>query len=104
MQSPENYNGRPTLANIILQASAAKTATGTGSEITLDGYEAIVFQCELTAAATDAGDTLDVFVQTTIDGTTWLDAVHFTQMLGNGDAKAGAVELVEKLRTEVRVL
>lgn len=26
-----------------------------------------------------------------------------TQMLGNGDAKAGAVELVEKLRTEVRV-
>lgn len=27
-----------------------------------------------------------------------------TQMLGNGDAKAGAVELVEKLKTEVRVL
>ena len=27
-----------------------------------------------------------------------------TQMLGNGDAKAGAVELIEKLRTEVRVI
>jgi len=27
-----------------------------------------------------------------------------TQMLGNGDAKAGAVELVEKLKTEVRIL
>ena len=27
-----------------------------------------------------------------------------TQMLGNGDAKAGAAELVEKLRSEVRVL
>ena len=27
-----------------------------------------------------------------------------TQLLGNGDAKAGAVELVEKLKTEVRVL
>lgn len=27
-----------------------------------------------------------------------------TQMLGNGDARAGAVELVEKLRTEARVL
>jgi len=27
-----------------------------------------------------------------------------TQMLGNGDAKAGAVELGEKLRTEVRVI
>ncbi len=27
-----------------------------------------------------------------------------TQMLGNGDAKAGAVELVEKLKTEARIL
>ncbi len=27
-----------------------------------------------------------------------------TQMLGNGDTKAGAVELVEKLKTEVRVI
>lgn len=27
-----------------------------------------------------------------------------TKMLGNGDAKAGAVELVEKLKTEVRVI
>jgi len=27
-----------------------------------------------------------------------------TQMLGNGDAKAGAVDLVEKLKTEVRVI
>ena len=27
-----------------------------------------------------------------------------TQMLGNGDAKTGAVELVEKLKTEVRVI
>lgn len=27
-----------------------------------------------------------------------------TQMLGNGDAKAGAVELVEKLKTEVRAI
>lgn len=27
-----------------------------------------------------------------------------TQMLGNGDAKAGAMELVEKLRSEVRVI
>jgi electron transfer flavoprotein alpha/beta subunit len=27
-----------------------------------------------------------------------------TQMLGNGDAKAGAVELVEKLKSDIRVL
>ena len=27
-----------------------------------------------------------------------------TQMLGNGDVKAGAVELVEKLKTDIRVI
>jgi hypothetical protein len=27
-----------------------------------------------------------------------------TQMLGDGDAKKGAAELVEKLKTEVRVI
>ena len=27
-----------------------------------------------------------------------------TQMLGNGNAKAGAVELIEKLKNEVRVI
>lgn len=87
MQSPENYNGRPIVPNLVLQASAAQTATGTGAAVVLDGFEAIVFQLDVTAAATDAGDTLDVYVQTTIDGTNWLDAVHFTQVLGNGSAK-----------------
>ncbi len=87
MRSPESYPGRCIVENIVLLASAAQTATGTGDAVVLDGFEALVFQCELTAAATDVGDTLDVFVQTTIDGTTWLDVVHFTQMLGNGGAK-----------------
>jgi hypothetical protein len=27
-----------------------------------------------------------------------------TQLLGNGDAKAGAVELIEKLRNEARAI
>lgn len=87
MQSPDSYPGRPTAEKQILLAAGARTATGTGDAIVLDGYEVLVFQCDLTAAATDVGDTLDVFVQTTVDGTNWLDAVHFTQMLGNGGAK-----------------
>jgi len=41
----------------------------------------------VTAAATDVGDLLDVYVQTKIDGTNWLDVQHFTQVLGNGGAK-----------------
>lgn len=87
MQSPQSFQGRPTVENIVLLASGAQTATGTGTAITLDGFEVLTVQCELTAAATEANDTLDVFLQTTVDGSTWLDAIHFTQMLGNGGAK-----------------
>lgn len=48
------------------------------------------FELDVTAAATLAGDTLDVKVQTLLDGpngATWTDAVHFTQILGNGGVK-----------------
>lgn len=48
---------------------------------------AIGFVLDLTAAATDAGDTLDVKIQTRLDGTNWVDVVSFTQCLGNGGAK-----------------
>ncbi len=47
---------------------------------------AIIFQLGVTAAATDAADTLDVVVQTKIDGTNWVDVCWFTQVLGNGGA------------------
>ena len=45
------------------------------------------FQLDVTAAATDAGDTLDVYIQHTMDGTNYDDFIHFTQVLGNGGAK-----------------
>lgn len=41
---------------------------------------------DVTAAATDAIDTLDVFVDTLL-GDVWVNAAHFTQLLGNGGAK-----------------
>lgn len=51
-------------------------------------YFAAEFDLNVTAAATDVGDTLDVYVDTTMDGAaTWLNVVHFTQCLGNGGAK-----------------
>lgn len=71
-----------------LHDSAARTATGTGSATTIkDAGAGIAFQLDLTAAATDSGDTLNVYVQTTLDGTNWIDVVAFTQCLGNGGAK-----------------
>lgn len=88
MRGASQYCGRPNATNITLQAAAAQTATGNGSAVDgLGEFEQATWQLELTAAATDVGDTLDVFIQTTVDGTTWLDIVHFTQMLGNGGAK-----------------
>lgn len=43
---------------------------------------------DVTAAATDAGDTLDVYIDTSFDaGLTWVNVIHFTQVLGNGGAK-----------------
>lgn len=74
---------------VSLHDSAARTATSTGTAATTikDPIGGIVFELDLTAAATDAGDTLNVYVQTTVDGTNWVDVVAFTQCLGNGGAK-----------------
>jgi len=73
---------------VTLQASAAQTATGAGTAVYLPGMvNGFVFELDLTAAATEVGDTLDVFVQTLVDGTNYVDIAHFTQCLGNGGAK-----------------
>lgn len=51
-------------------------------------YELMNVIVDLTAAATAAGDTLDVYVDTSFDGgLTFVNIGHFTQMLGNGGAK-----------------
>lgn len=88
MKSPESFPGRTIVENQILLASGARTETGTGDAVLLEGFEVLEFQLDATAAATDVGDTLDVYIQTTLDGgTNWIDIVHFTQVLGNGGAK-----------------
>lgn len=67
---------------------AGAEASGVGAEVALQGMvNALVFILDVTAAVTDAADTLDVYVETKIDGTNWVDVVHFTQVLGNGGAK-----------------
>ena len=71
-----------------IQASGAQTETGSGDAAPLPGMvNGMAFVLDVTAAATEVGDTLDVFVQTKIDGTNWLDVVAFTQVLGNGGTK-----------------
>lgn len=70
-------------------ASAARTASGVSQLPGLfDDVQAGLFLLNVSAAAADAGDTLDVYIQSSADGgTTWNDFVHFTQVLGNGGVK-----------------
>lgn len=72
-----------------LLASAARTATAgaEGSGLRLANADAYAFVLDVSAAAADVGDTLDVFVQAMLDGVNYVDVVHFTQVLGNGGAK-----------------
>lgn len=80
---------------VTLEASAAHTATGTGTAMRLPkDAKAVIYIFDLTAAATDAADTLDVKIQTKLDKSQWFDVVHFTQVLGNG---AGDFTYVAKI-------
>lgn len=75
--------------------SAARTTSSDSGTLPLSAYirdaskiKSAVLLLTVSAAATAAGDLLDVYVQQSPDGgTTWDDFIHFTQVLGNGGAK-----------------
>ena len=81
-------------------ATAAGAVTETGSAVQVPGYpSAVLLMLDVTAASTDAADTLNVTVQTLIDGTNWVDVCAFTEVLGNG----GALRHVAKVTASAAV-
>lgn len=76
-------------------AIGAQTAAGTSDVITnLRDVRSLAAQLHVTAAATDAGDILAVWLQTSYDGgAKWHDVGRFADVLGNG----GAVERIMRL-------
>lgn len=71
-----------------LAASGARTSGANGTAQTVDGWRRAICLLNITASAHEAGDTLDVYVDISPDaGTTWINAIHFTQQAGNGAAK-----------------
>jgi hypothetical protein len=76
------------MQTISLKNSGAQTGSTTGDTVNVaSGYVDALFVLDVTAAATEVGDTLDVYVDASPDaGTTWLNVAHFTQKLGNGGA------------------
>ncbi len=80
-----------TLASV---AAAGVTAgTNTDSVRLPRSMQAVSFVLDVSAAATDVGDLLDVKVQTMLDGVNWVDVIHFTQVLGDGGAKRFVAKL-----------
>jgi hypothetical protein len=82
------------MKTILLRDLSAQAAAGTvtGDKIVVQQdaqpFSSVSFVLNVTAAATDVADTLDVYVDVSPDnGATWLNAVHFTQVLGNGGVK-----------------
>ncbi len=72
---------------VTLAASAARTAGANGTAVGgLGAYRRWIIVCAITASAADAADTLNVYVDVSLDGTTWYNAVHFTQQAGDGAA------------------
>lgn len=73
---------------IALAAAAARTAGANGTAFYVGGErERLVVLLNVTASATDAADTLDVYVDWSLDNTTWFNGGHFAQQAGNGAAK-----------------
>jgi len=68
-----------------LLSSTAITATtnGTVEAIFPGSISGIAFTCDVTSAGSSSGDLLDMYIQTKIDDTNWLDAVHFAQVAGD---------------------
>ena len=73
---------------ITLAASVARTANGAGTAVFIGGErKRFIVINAITASATAAGDTADIYVDFSIDGTTYYNAIHFTQQAGDGAAR-----------------
>ncbi len=93
-------------------AIGAQTASSTSDvEIDLGGYNEFALQLGVSAAATEVGDILATWVQTSLDGgTNWHDVGRFADVLGNGGAVVrkmqfvtGAVTTAEEAKQDAAV-
>ena len=85
-----------------LRASSAQlVGTETGSAVKLQqAWHMYTFLLDVTALATDVDDTLDVYIDTSYDGgTSWVNIVHFTQVLGNASAQKEAANVHESINS-----
>lgn len=80
-------NSMPYMDNLTLVSAAARTASDTTTVKGLAPYTSAYFMLDVTAAATEVGDKLAVFIQREMPNGDWMDIISFTEVLGNGGAK-----------------
>ena len=84
------------MLTIPFKALAAQTASTTGDAVRLSSnYEEAIFVLDVTVADTDAGDTLDVYIDVSPDGVTWFNSTHFTQITGTTAASKIAAKVTK---------
>jgi hypothetical protein len=75
-------------------ADGATTGYGTAFKLPRAIFAAaVVLDCD--TQGTDSVDKLDVYLQTKLDGSAWVDAYHFTQIDGNAGAAKYYVGKIE---------
>ena len=72
-----------------LLASAVHTeeSDALGDSLDFGDWDSMLVLLNITASATDAADTLDVYIDVSYDDVTWYNVIHFTQQAGNAAAK-----------------
>jgi hypothetical protein len=83
----------PALENVVMHASAERTATGQATAISgLRPYSYATIMLDITAIAADCGDALDVAIQRLLpDGATWDTIARFAQVAGDDCAPSTQV-------------
>jgi len=91
---------------VTLVESAARTSSSNLDALPisqLESVKAAIFFLDVTSAAQLVGDTLNVYIQSSMDGTVWDDFVSFTQVLGNGGTKQFIARWVRDLSPEAEL-
>jgi hypothetical protein len=91
---------------VTLVESAARSSSSNSGALSISQLEyvkAAIFFLDVTSAAQLVGDTLNVYIQSSLDGTVWDDFVSFTQALGNGGAKQYLARWVRDLSPETEL-
>lgn len=74
--------------DLFATATVTETSAGTSPVRLPDAANGYLFLLSVSGTATEAGDTLDVFVQTSPRDSLWLDVVAFTQVAGDDGSAA----------------